>query len=198
MQELNRKTLTDAIQQLPQYEAGEHVWGRISSELDLKDAIHTLPQYAPPAEVWAGIENGIMATPSKRRRLRPLRIYVSAAASVALLIIAGLFIYNTNQTGNEAITYHKTIIEGQFVYENDWDEDDADLVAVVYMFKKDPVAKQASSYEGLLNEWEELNTAKAEIKEMMKKYGQDEQLISELGKIERNRSAIVKEMAIQI
>lgn len=198
MQELNHKTLRDAIQALPLYEPGEQAWASISSELDLKDAIQALPEYAPPAEIWSNIENEIPATRVHRKRLKPLRIYIAAAASIALLVIAGLFTFNTNQNRNEAITYHKSIIEGQWVHENDWDEDDPDLLAVVSMFAKDPVAKQASSYQDLLSEWEELNTAKAEIKEMMKKYGQDEQLISALGKIERNRSAIVKEMAIQI
>jgi hypothetical protein len=198
MQELNRKALTDAIQQLPHYEPEEQVWNGISSELDLKDAVQALPQYAPPAGLWSSIEEEISTPAVERKRLPPLRIYIAAAASVALLITAGLFLMDTQKGSNEAITYHKSVVEGQWAYENSWDSDEQDLMAVVYMFKKDPVARQANTYQELLDEWAELNEAKAEIREMMKKYGQDEQLISALGKIERNRSAVVKEMAIQI
>ena len=196
MQEQNRETLTKAIRELPVYEPGPLIWERITGELDLQESIQQLPQYAPPAAVWENIEANLTA-PVKEAKHISLYRKLSVAASIAILLAAGFWLYSKDNT-SEAISYDVAMTEGTFKYENDWDGDESSLIVAVNAFKSDPVAQQDDNYNTLLAEWDELNEAKKEIKEMMDKYGHDSQFIRQLGSIERDRAAVAKQMAINI
>lgn len=198
MQEQNRQYLEAAIKQLPIYEPDEAIWGNIAHELDVQKAIPQLPSYEPPSGVWSNINTQLESDVQKKtgvvRRLRP---YLAVAASVAVLIIAGLSLWPKLSQGDE-FTYESSVVEAVFVAQNDWDADDEALSRAVQTYRNDPLAKQNPQYEDMLEEWEELNSAKEEIKAMMEQYGQDSRLVRQLSTIERDRSAVVKEMAVQI
>jgi hypothetical protein len=198
MQEKNRQYLETAINQLPVYEPDEAVWSNIAHELEVQEAIPQLPSYAPPVEVWETIHAQLESeAQEKTGRIRQLRPRWAAAASVAVLIIAGLWLWPKNQSGDQ-FTYEATTVEAVFVTQNDWDTDEEALQMVVQTYRNDPLARQNDQYDAMLSEWEELNSAKEEIKAMMDQYGHDSRLVRQLGSIERDRSAVVKEMAIQI
>jgi hypothetical protein len=197
MQEKNHTTLANAIKRLPVHEVPPEVWDQIEQEMDMQQAIQQLPSHTPPAAIWDSIEAELQSTPTVRQ-LRPRRRgYWAAAAGIALLITASVFIWK-NQSDGDRIVYEASIVQGTFAYEENWDEDDKILNLAVEEFRKDPLAKADSDYERLLTEWEELNEAKAEVKAMMAKYGEDGQLIKQMGSIERSRSEVVKAMAVHI
>ena len=197
MQEQNRETLTKSIKELPVYEPGLLIWERISGELNLQESIHQLPLYAPPTAVWENIEASLDTTPAKQAKQISLYRKLSIAASIAVLLVAGFWLFSKDNT-SEVISYEVATTKEVFEYENDWDGDESSLVIAVNTFKGDPVAQQDDSYNILLAEWDELNEAKKEITAMMDKYGHDSQFIRQLGAIERDRAAVAKQMAINI
>lgn len=197
MQEQNRETLIKAIKELPVHEPGPAVWDRITGELDLQESIQQLPQYAPPSAIWENIEAELDSAPAKQAKRITLYRKLSVAASVAILLVAGFWLL-PKENASETVSYEIAMAEEVFKYENDWDGDESSLIVAVNAFKGDPVAQQDDNYNTLLAEWDELNEAKKEIKEMMDKYGHDSQFVRQLGAIERGRAAVAKQMAINI
>jgi len=199
MQEHNHATLAKAIKELPAYAPPVSVWDRIEPELDLQEGIQNLPEHSPPAMVWEAIATELETqdTVSKVKQLNPRRAYWAAAASVAVLLVAALYLWPNFQKG-ENIVYESTVVEGTFVFQANWDEDDQMLHLAVEQYRNDPLAQQNEDYDQYLKEWEELNAAKAEIKTMMERYGKDSRLVRQLGSIERERTEVVKEMVVQI
>lgn len=199
MQERNYHTLAKAIKELPAHEPPVALWERIDSELELQEGIQRLPEYQPPAMIWEAIEKELDTrhTVSKVKKLNPRRAYWAAAASVAVLLVAAIYLWPDFQR-SEDIAYDSAVIEGAFAFQENWDEDDQMLQLAVEQYRKDPLAQQNEDYKQHLQEWKELNEAKAEIKSMMARYGKDSRLIRQLGSIERERTAVVKEMVVQI
>lgn len=201
VQEQNYETLRNAINRLPSYEPGISVWNaidrRLTSEETLDHAIAQLPSYAPPAAVWERITEDL-EKPAKVRRLRPVWIGIAAAA-VAVFAV-GIYLWNSQvpEPMETIQVVYKQVEKPNHILKADWDEEDAEMQAVVDAFaQKASFVKQVDD-ESLLSEWKELNNAKAEIKTMLAKYGNDPDLVQTIAEIERQRSAVVKQMATEI
>lgn len=203
MRELNHDTLQRTIQELPQYSPGAAVWLSLEQALDaeraeepLREAIQSLPTYVPQGDVWDRIEQELAQPVRKPLFVRRWVQLASAAVLTGALISLVVWLNLSNNSGmQETITYAQA--EQAAAPSADWDADDA-LIANV----ADAYAQRASflQTEGrdLLSELGELNEAKAEIKSMMQKYGQDAQLIENIVEIERERTEVVKQMAREI
>ncbi len=200
--EQNQETLRNAIHRLPAYEPDKSVWDaihrRLTSEETLDHAIAQLPKYAPPAAVWERITEDL-EKPATVRWLRPAWIGTAAAAAVVLFTV-GIYFWNTEEpTPIETVQVVYTETEQpENTLKADWDDDDTEMQEVVEVFaQKASFVKQADD-QSLLSEWEELESAKAEIKNMLAKYGNDAELVRTIAEIERQRSTIVKKMATEI
>lgn len=204
--EANHETLEEAVRQLPSYAPPPEVWANIEQALEimtlerpLHEAIGQLPAYRPPAHLWAAIEAGLAAEPAHRPgRMRALR-WASAAAAATVLLLTAYFLVPTPDSQLKLSYIRETAdAPAQGLYHNDWDADEASLQQLAEQYSKDPVAKQQPEYSSILAEWQDLNDAKAEVVSFMERYGKDGQIIRQLAEIERERSALARQMAIQI
>lgn len=198
-EEQNYQTLRSAIQQLPHYEPSTAVWEgidqRLKSEETLDNALAQLTTYAPPTAVWERI-SADLEKPATVRRLRPVWIGIAAAAVVVVSV--GTYFWNT-QTPEPVETLqvvYQEVEQPSNVVKADWDDDEADIDFVAKAYAQRVAFLQKDN--SLLSELEELNQAKLEIKTMLAKYGNDANLIRTIADIERQRSAIVKQMATEI
>lgn len=200
--EHNRKTLEEALGRLPSCRPPEGLWGRIESELvreeneePLRSALEQLPAYSPPSSVWEAVEAGL------EREGRPPRIrrlaWLAAAASVAALV-AWVVFYLSAEPGIKPVYTYETEEAAPGMFANNWDADEAALRAVVEQFSRDPWAKTHNQHGRMLEDWQELEEARAEVKEIMELYGKDARLVRQMGEIERERSRLVKAMATGI
>ena len=204
--EYNRNTLKEALGRLPQYQPPGNLWGQIEAELAreekeqvLKDALHRLPSYAPPPTIWEAVEAGLEKEQERqapRFRLRRL-IWPAAAASIAALVAWFVF-YPSEDAGLQAVYTYEIEKTTPGLFDNDWDTDEDALETVVEQFSRDPLAKRQDQYKDILEDWRELQEAKAEIREMMEMYGKDARLVRQMGEIERERSKLARAMATAI
>lgn len=198
-EEQNYQTLRNAIQQLPDYEPSIAVWEvidqRLKSEETLDNALAQLTTYAPPTAVWERISEDL-EKPATVRRLR--LVWIGAAAAAVLVVSAGTYFWNT-QTPEPVETLqvvYQEVEQPSNIVKADWDDDEADIDFVAKAYAQRVAFLQKD--DSLLSELEELNQAKLEIKTMLAKYGNDANLIRTIADIERQRSAIVKQMATEI
>lgn len=204
--EHNRHTLRDALKQLPQYDPPEQSWRQIAAKLDkeereatLKDALGRLPSYSPPSKVWEAIEGGLKQTEKARpHRFRLHRLFLPAAAAGIAVLTAWFLLRPTGEQGMKTTYAFEVIRANTALLENDWDEDEKAMQAVVEQFRGDPFAQRQEQYSRLLEEWRELEEARAEVKAIMKLYGKDARLIRQVGEIERERSRLARAMAMAI
>lgn len=198
MEEYNHQTLQAAIANLPVYAPDYLIWEALQSELDearqLKPAIDALPLYAPPPQVWEHIESDLDKKPRRLIFLKNWRYAVAAAALIGLAFIA---VWRQQRLEKETVQFAYTTIESNFTaVANDWDSEEAVFqeIAEAYRQKSDLYQNKGR----LLMELEELDEAKQEVKQMMNKYGVDAQLIKQIAEIERQRTAVLKKMAMEI
>lgn len=199
--EQNQETLRNAINRLPTYEPGTSVWDaidrRLTSEETLDHAIAQLPKYTPPAMVWERIAEDL-EKPATVRRLRPA--WIGAAAAAVVLFTVGIYFWNTEEPApieTVQVVYTETE-QPENALTADWDDDDTEMQEVVEAFAQKASFVKEADDQSLLSEWEELKSAKAEIKTMLAKYGNDAELVRTIAEIERQRSTIVKKMATEI
>lgn len=201
MNELNYQTLRNAIERLPTFAPPREVWDAVdrtlTSEETLENAIEQLPTYAPPAFVWERVE-AELNKPAKIRRLRP--VWLSAAAAALVVLTLGTYFWLTQDSASveQVQVVFAEAEQPVNILKIDWDEDESVMKEVVDAFAQKASFVQEPENQSLLSEWEELNEAKAEIKTMLTKYGNDADLVRTIAEIERQRSAIVKQMAMEI
>ena len=205
--EKNKEILQQTIRSLPSFEAPPQLWDAIEQELDsdqkLQNAIQTLPEYEAPTMVWEQIKKDLepkiisMPIDNGSRRKSNYR-WLAIAASVAILISAGVWFLNTGdaQENIQIVTTEETIYEQLLVA--DWEEDESIIQEVAQLFVQSKVAQSSLYYNDLLEEYEELETAKEEIEGMMKQYGKATDFIRQISEIELERSTLVKQMATLI
>ncbi len=197
--EHNRKTLKEALNRLPQHEPPAGLWTQIESELSreeqeraLQDALEKLPAYSPPPAVWEAIESGL--EPKALARLHRLA-WPAVAASIAILV--AFFLFNPFVEAGLHPEYTYSVEKANLdLLGNDWDDDEQAMKTVVEQFSSDPVAKRQDDYGRILDEWKELEEAKTEIRAVMDTYGKDARLVRQMSDIERERSRLIRVMAV--
>lgn len=203
MKEQNYNTLKEALRQLPQHQPPKAVWEGIANEMlsyekeaPLREAIGQLPSYEAPNDIWATIEKELktpVRSPLKIRRYR----YAAAAAVIGLLFSVWFLMPPGDPAASVSISYSSEE-SNPALFVSDWEEDQQDIHWIAEQFESSRAAKAHKQYENLLIEFTELNDAKAEIENIMKNYGKAPDLIHKMGKIELERTRVVKQMAALI
>lgn len=192
--------LHQAIAALPAYTAPNGIWERLEKQLEqeghLHQAIATLPVYTAPDRIWNNIESEL----NKGAKIRRLSSWSwSAAAGVAIVVTAALGLYQWGQTrGDISYAYSEEKVAPSNT-PKDWDAAEADVQEVQALFAN--FCKYQSQQEedcALERELQELNEAKAELKDVMARFGEDPDLIRELSDLELDRSRVVKAMVEKI
>lgn len=199
MNELNRKTLKQAVSQLLPYEPKEFVWESLSQELErveaeqpLQKAIRQLPTYVPPEAIWQHIETELRPKRTITRQMLS-RGGVAVAASVCLLVAAGWWLW-VQHTPKIEIAYSVEILEEEKYFTNDWDSEEDAFAMVAALCEVRQFACEQPEFKDLEEELKELNEAKAEVKAAIERYGQDARFVAQLVRIEQERSDVLKQL----
>lgn len=207
MNELNKKTLTGALQKMPQYSVGSEVWDRIDarleiqfSDMSLQTGLRSLQEYSPPHHVWPVLlqkmQTAKRALPYPRLALRQVWKYAAAAAVLlmGILIVPGLF----RQPEAKVST---SVSEENSFWSFGAGEDLSDETAIEEIWKEFQNKRhliQNVELEAVDREMMELNTARQELLKAIQTLGTDPHLIKQLKQIELDRSQIIKKIAVAI
>ena len=191
--EKNRDTLRNALRSLPSYEPPADLWDKIDAELSSPanseiPQLQELPTYAPPASVWNRLSKQLDGEPKVGRR-RLSVVWVSGiAATLALLIIAGVSLIR--EPAPKITKHYSQETIAQFAVDVDWTADDESFDRLQEQLAQvnDP------TLNNLKVELEELNSAREEVEAIMHTYGNDPKLVHQLGEIERVRSDIYRQI----
>lgn len=206
MMEKNKDILQKAIRNLPIYDPPADIWNTVDRELDaheqLQSAVEKLPIYNPPPQVWNAIASDLQETAkedgqSAKVRTMPTYRWLAIAATIALLLTAGWFYMNNSEQASIEIVTSEEIHNPELL-EADWEEDEKAIQEVAQLFVQSDIAKTEDNYQDLLQEFEELETAREEVQNIMKQYGKDPGLVRQIAEIEIDRTEIVKQMAALI
>ncbi len=202
-QEQNRKTLEKAIAELQGYRPDEQVWKAIDQQLSvleqddkIRRAIPYLPSHQPPADLWDAVRKELDRPQGRIRKLAP----ASLSAAAALLLLFGFFWWqNGRSAATETITYLQQVEPyNPALLSNDWEADEADIALVMHAYQARRETTPFPDPYDLASELRELNQARRELLEAIDLYGREADLIRQLGRLERERSQLVLEMAQKI
>lgn len=194
MKEKNKKTLQDALNQLPEYGADAGAWTGI--EAGLSPALgERLPSYQPPAEVWNGL-NRALNTPAHvvNMRRRAWTRLGGIAASVLVIVALGLGLWpETIHAGPKVrISYAQEVAPASSSH--DWNADEESFNNVIAQIEE----RNEPTLNTLNMELAELTEAKEEMKAMLVAYGEDPSVIRQLAEIERDRSDIYRRIIVEL
>lgn len=195
--------LGEMVQTLPEYAPPAMVWEDIDEKLGiaqveepLMTALEQLPIYEPPSLVWKGIEAQL--APAKEAKVVTLawRGWIAAAAMVGVMLLAGVLFFNQD---SETITiaYSEEVRNAEEL-KPDWYEDEDAFATILAICKTQTFTCEAPEFKSLKTELEELNDARTALEEVMGDYGQDNNLMKQLARIEHERSDVLKEMVKMI
>lgn len=196
----NKHTLEGAIQKLPQYQPPATLWDQIADGLEedqqdqqWRSKIQELPQHEAPSFIWDNIAEELPPEVSLPKKGKLIRFMprIAAAASVLLLLALGVWWQSRDTAKVELAITQEIVPEAQWT--EDWDQDDEQIESVMQLAANSPL-EHPEDFQRLKADLEELNTARAELLELMQAYGKDPKVIREIGEIERQRSAVVKQV----
>lgn len=206
MEEINKKTLIEALSSLQEHDVPDKVWDAINEEMEsgadtvfTRQQLHHLPEHEPPADVWDGIENKIdggtaLIIPIGLRRA------LAIAASLALLVAAYFLIDDLKPTitvDNAVVTYSEESVD-DFLLKQDWDEDEAAFEEFKNMCEGKKYICEHPEFQSLQDELEELTEAKLAISEAIGEFGTDPNLVIQIKEIELERTDILKKMMVML
>jgi hypothetical protein len=205
MKEKNKHILRDALKNLPEHEPQDSLWDFIQDDLDyehsdkrLKEGLQALPSYDPPDLVWENIESNLghqVSNTSKVVVMKPRRRWLSIAAAVATLLVAGWWSIGNigNTLSDDGLAYSTEIREDNLLKE-DWNDDESAFEDLMAMCQLKVNVCKTPDFQKLQMELDELNEAKEALNHAIGKFGTDPNLISQIKVLEIDRTEIMKKM----
>ena len=206
MEEINKKTLIEALSSLRDHEPPDHIWENVEIELELgqeeiipKQVIRDLPMHEPPAKVWTGIlrilEKGNEPKIIKLGWAKPLAI----AASFTLLVAAYFMFQNPTIDSGEviAVNYATEQIDDALLIK-DWQEDEDAFEVFHELCNAKKYICEHPEFQMLQQEFDELSDAVKEIEAALGNFGSNTDLITQIKEIELERTNIFKKMMVML
>lgn len=196
--EKNKDTLKDALEQMKSYAPSDQLWGAIEAGLNtpvstneevLHEAIGQLPEHSPPASVWNDLRKSLDTEKgAKRVQMHQRRRWLSIAAAAAVLVLSVFWMFGEAPPKISKQYAQETM--KNFQLNIDWNADEESFERL-----QDQLASlDDPQLNNLKLELQELSSARSDVEEMLKSYGQDPQLVNQLGDIERERSDIYRQI----
>jgi hypothetical protein len=207
MEEINKRTLIEALSSLPEHDPPGNLWEAIESELEEKaestfsrQELRELPEYAPPPEVWEKIESKV----GENARIVPLRVrrVLAVAASLALLFAAYWTmnqapISGSAETGDFTLSYTTETVD-EMLFEHDWNEDESAFEEFKQLCEAKKYICEHPEFQVLKSDLEELTEAKEAVQEAIGSYGTDPELVLQIKEIELERTDVLKKMMVML
>jgi hypothetical protein len=202
MKEKNRHVLEAALRELPSYHPDEAVWGGIRQQLadqPLQKALRDLPQYDPPDLVWEGISQELEDKPTAKVRRLPWRRWSAAAGFLLLLGMAWLLgrFLQPNEGMNVKVSYSVEEVDSQLLA-MDWNADEEEFAQLTEICERYPFMCNRPDIQSLRRELTDLTNAKFQLVDVLGPYGTDLNLISQLNKIEMERTRLLKQILTEV
>lgn len=192
MKEENYDNLRRALDQLPQYSPVPPNWDAIESGLNKTPeptpAAKALPAYSPPTKVWNQLNGVLDQQASRRRRMRVVYLWTARAAAVLLVFWAGYGFATFNSGPKVSFAYSQEAQSDASLVSNDWNEEEDSFDRVL----RELSAIDEPELNALRLELQELTEAKQEVENMLKAYGNDNEVIKQLVEIESERSRVYR------
>ena len=199
MLEKNRDILEKLLRQLPAYSPPAQVWEGVEQSLGNipNKGLDRLPTYQPPARVWDQIEAGL-AGKNRISAPLPLRRFLPWAAGIAASLAAVIWFFQTAPSPETAsakvtITYSKEMVD-PILLQRDWEQDAEAFELIDRFCANSPFTCENPDMKSLQAELDELTEAKIALENALGNYGTDVDLIGQLTEIERQRTALLKQM----
>ncbi|MCE7060695.1 hypothetical protein [Dyadobacter sp. CY343] len=190
MEETNHDTLKKALAKLPGYTPAPVAWLAICERLEeapLQHAITQLPGHEPDEKLWELIER---KAPGRKRIF-----HWPYAAAVLLAGFIGIWIWRVNR--QPAVFYSQIEIDQRLQAHDVLDTDVQYEKLKAYCETETPVCN-TGEYKQLSAEFENLHAASAQLQEVIGQYNTEPELVKQLNSIEKQKAAILNEMAKMI
>jgi hypothetical protein len=186
----NQNTLKNALAKLPGYTPAPQVWTSIDQKVreePLRNALLQLPEYEPKALVWEVIE--------KKTRPGNAGAVWKYAAAVLLAGIISLLVWRENQRSRIEYAQERFDDRLQVSEQLDTDQQYEKLKAYCEM---ETLVCNTGQYKRLRQEFETLHSASSQLQEAIGQYNTEPELMKQLNSIEKEKAAILNEMAKMI
>ncbi|WP_116106467.1 hypothetical protein [Lewinella sp. IMCC34191] len=198
MKEKNYRTLREALDRLPNYDALGDSWSAIDGKLNQATSGASaplgsrLPTHAPPPGVWNTISKELDEDKRARMRRLPLRRWtsVAAAAAVLLLFVTVFLLYD----GGPEISYAYSREAAPEPVVADWDDDENSF----QLARREVEERNEPHLNNLGHELDELTSAREEVKAMLVAYGEDPGIVQQLAEIERERDDVYRRIIVEL
>jgi hypothetical protein len=189
MMDKNPNTLKNALAKLPGYTPAPQVWTSIRQRLreePLQNALARLPEYAPDPLLWEVIEKN-----TRRKSGGAFRKY---AAAVILAGTIGLLVW---QNQGSRVEYAQEQIDGRLQVSEKLDTDQQYEKLKAYC-ETETMVCNTGQYKRLRQEFETLHSASSQLQDAIGQYNTEPELMRQLNSIEKQKAAILNEMAKMI
>ncbi|MCF8247743.1 MAG: hypothetical protein K9J37_21390 [Saprospiraceae bacterium] len=207
MEELNKKTLIEALSSLPEHEPNDMLWEQIEEGMEggldgilPAQLLLSLPQYEPPLSTWEGILKQLEA---EKPSAKLVTMKWGRALAVAASLVGLLMVYwQMNRTEKVemnviAVNYSEEIVD-PLLLKRDWNDDEAAFSDFLSLCEAKKVLCEQPEFKQLQNELEELTSAKDELASALGDFGTDANLVTQIKEIELERNDIVKKMMVML
>lgn len=167
-------------------------WKAISQQLDLTQELENLPQYQAPDHLWGEIEDTLDHGDTPSSVEKSYKNHLRWAVVIIAMLLGVIAYLLVPQSDDDAYEYRSET--EQFAFNEEVIQLDDDL-SDVYMFLRENESvfteNQIEKFELYISE---LKSAIKEIKEIKEKYGQDESVNILIARIERDKAHLLKEI----
>jgi len=200
MKEKNKNILTQLLQKLPAYLPPDRVWEQVERAISSPSpkGLDLLPQYQPPGDLWESIESRLDAALPAKTRVVAIKRFLPWAAAVAAAITGVVwFAKGPGSPGSPSesvtITYSRESVDPALL-QRDWEQDEAAFEMIDRLCAGSAFTCTNPDMRSMQVELDELTEAKQAIENALGKYGGDVDLIVQLAEIERQRTALLKQI----
>jgi hypothetical protein len=189
--EQNRHILTSAIKRLPESGPDDKLWDSIQQKLHedpLNEALKNLPVFAPGPVTWQAICSNL---PGKRASLTWW--YVASAVLIASL--AGAWMYTKGL--DKDVEFSQELADLRLQSSGQPETDLAYKKLETYCQTESLVCNM-QDYKRLKAEYEKLNLASEQLHHAIGNYNTEPELVHQFNDVERQKTAVLNEMAKMI
>ncbi|KQS27965.1 hypothetical protein [Dyadobacter sp. Leaf189] len=186
----NQHTLKNAIAKLPGYTPAPQTWDSIGEKLGeepLRKSLQSLPEYTPAPMVWDAIER---KAPGRGR-------FAGWQYAAAILIagISGLLVWREVRVTH--VYFAQEQFDPRLQVSGEMGTDQHYELLKAYC-ETETLVCNSGRYKRLREEFETLHSASSQLQEAIGQYNTEPELMKQLNTIEKQKAAILNEMAKMI